>query len=167
MKLPVVLLILSAILLVLMGVVPWFGSSLPGPQPHPQFESMQKSGDPGPLWLAWSVGVAMMAFFGTAMALGFSRSREARLWTWAVTGAYGLLYVLLLVSYDSFSRSTEPVLIAGFPIPTGLLVYGVYLFPVVLLLIPVLGFRRWFYTTDDEARFQSLLDRRDAPGTGD
>ena len=132
---------------------------------HADFAGMRIGGD----GMARFLPVADYAFVFQALvlvqcycliALGVSHDRkDAPFLGWLA----GCLALALLVwwqifdAYRDFLDSGETTYFAGFPVATAWQVYGIWLAGVGLVLLYVIGFRRFIWSIDDERAFAALV----------
>ena len=128
--------------------------------PHPDVAQMTQGGDAdrhsGVIWLATAYGVLQIMFLVTALSLGLRRGcRSATLVVGAV--AYLAMFVAMVMTYRSGVESAPLVL--GLPLPTFLMVFGMWGVPVVFVVLWVVKFRDWIFNEDDSRRFEELMSR--------
>ena len=164
MRLPSLILALVLALLALTGlslVVPGFETA--APVTHPQHEAMFRStfadADAlGVLKWAWIAGLLLIALFACATLMGI-RKEARRLRAWIVTGfvLHGLVYSAMIVAAGADGGGPASTYFGGLPLPTALLIYGVWLFPWVIVVGLIVHFETEFFTAEDEARFAELM----------
>ena len=101
-------------------------------------------------------GLAVIVVMGGMIGLGLRGARPPRLGLAGAFLAYAIIFVLLVRSDAAYQAGGELLHVGGFPPPTAWLIYGMWLFPLVMVGLFVWGFDRWYYTPDDEARFADL-----------
>ncbi len=120
-------------------------------------------GDAGaepPAWLPYVLGWLIIGVMGSAILLGLRHA--ARRWRVAVAGwtvGYALVYAALVRAAGAAASADPGPLVGGFPTPTAWLLYGMGLFPWILmgLLVRATAPERG---PEAEARFAALLAAR-------
>lgn len=139
--------------------------------PDAAFATLQLGGD-GPgrlarvLWLGWLIGALQIAFFMGCLALGLRRRLPPdatpapwrRTLLWGGLGFEGVWTALVAV-YWRYATSGSTEIWLGLPAPTAIMLYGIWLFPVVFCLLYVIRFDRWVMSEEDLARFHELVQR--------
>lgn len=119
----------------------------------------------GPGWAGWVVGLLVLTLMGALIALGVRRrARRVRRLVWALMGGHGLVFGLLMLAARAYEAG-EAAGFGGFPAPTAWLIYGIGLFPVLLLALMVRRFETAFFDDADQARFDEILRRAAADGS--
>jgi len=79
----------------------------------------------------------------------------------------GSIMVFVLISifftYNQFIQSESLQLIHGFPLPTILIIYGIWIYPLVFTLLYVLNFKRWVISPDEIELFKEMIAHKDNP----
>jgi len=164
MKLPFILFL---ILLAMSAVV---GLVLIGGEPgdhhgvsHPLFEDTMQQGGSGPerhadlRWLGWAFGTLQIAFFVGCLLLGVQQAGE-RKWPYVFGGLlYVLTFSLLALADHWYVRQQPAPLILAFPLPTALMLYGLWGVPAVFILLYMMKFDRWILTPEDLRQFKAML----------
>ena len=70
---------------------------------------------------------------------------------------FSAIWVLIKVTDGIYLHDPDPTFIAGFPIPTALLLYGLGIFPVVMIPIYYYYFDQEIYDDDDQKAFEAIL----------
>ena len=80
---------------------------------------------------------------------------------WLVAGflGLGLLFTVLVSSYARYAGGVETRLFLGLPPPTAWMLYGVWLFPLLIILVCMFHFDRYF-SKDDERAFEALIRKK-------
>ena len=137
------------------------------PGTHPDHAAMQQSGEGapgGPLTRSagFAMGLLVVALAGLLSLVCVRReARGLRNWVVVTFVGYGLVFSLLMLSYHGFLEAEELDCFGGFPTPTAWMLYGMVLFPWILVLGYTLYFERSYYTREDEKRFQDLMRSRE------
>ena len=139
---------------------------------HPLLETMERGGAgyarvEGVLELGWAFGLAQILLFVGLLALGARNRRGLRgIGPGLVIGGlvYALVWTALVLAYRSYALGSDPALFLGFPVPTALLLFGLFPVPLIFLLLYVVGFERWIATPSDLAELERRLAelRRDS-----
>ena len=161
-KIPLVLFVLTsliaaALLFCLVRGEPPAGHGVP----HPRHAEMNQGGGPErhtDLHLVGGLyGGLQIALLVTGLCLGIRRDR-ARLWPLVWSGVcYLVLFAAVVGTY--FRWGASPPRVLAFPLPTALMVYGMWGLPMIFVILYVVHFRDWVYTDADARRFAALTDR--------
>lgn len=135
---------------------------------HDVYPTMRRAGAgverPVPeLWIGWAFGSLQIALFVALLALGtWKHVKRSGLGSWLlVCGAlYLLVWALLVVTYVRYRGGIDVALVLEFPLPTAIMLFVLWPFPLVFILLYTFGFKRWIFTDDDERTFQRLLSER-------
>jgi hypothetical protein len=115
------------------------------------------------LWYGWVFGALQILFFAGLMAFGARKGERLRgLGKPLLLGAAATLSVWTLgvLTYSRYlSEATHPRFLA-LPVPTAIMVYGMWFTPVIFTLLFVIGFKRWYVTDQDLAEFERLLEKK-------
>ena len=134
---------------------------------HLQFTGMKQVGDAlgaaRPVLIpGLALGVLMYLLVATLIYLSVPERKRSRPFLLSVLAALLvalLAWISLTTAYQDYLSENELTLILGFPVPTILMLLAVWLAPLCFALIFVAGFRHWIYTEEDEARFNSLMEK--------
>ena len=139
---------------------------------HPEFKTMLKGGpsiaaSARGRWLALFFGIGIILFFVTGIFIGLaSRNKlvrdQARKPLLIGAVAYLLVFISLTLSYWSYHDTGSSIYLGGFPLPTGILLYGVTLLPVVFTILYVRNFGTWVLTGEELERFHEINRKRKA-----
>jgi hypothetical protein len=152
-------------------------SSRPSAGPHPQYRSLDRSGVDSADTLGWgyAMGIAILATMGASVILGVARKgRTGPLARWLGAGfvCLAMIFTALVASYRQYAAGTDTDLLLGLPEPTAWMLYGVWLFPFLMVLAAVALFDTYFSEQDardfDQRVRQNRSRRegdRDAGGT--
>ena len=101
-----------------------------------------------------------MVFMVTCLTLGV-RKRSQRRGPFLVVGAlFVLLFTLLILSDAAYARGESERLVLSFPLPTALMLYGVYGIPVLFMVIYTVKFDSWILTPEDIERYHKLVKEK-------
>jgi len=70
------------------------------------------------------------------------------------------VWSLLMYLFRQYLLTGDPMIVFGFPLPTLVMLLGVWIAPMSFSLIYILGFRRWVFTAEDEKTFRELLESK-------
>ena len=134
---------------------------------HGQFPAMRIGGDGASRYLP--VGMltlilqsAAIGLYGLLLYLGVNerhRSRLCRVWIVAGSAASMLIWWAIVASYTEFLDTGTTRMFLGFPVATAFAVFGLWLSGFALVLGYVFGFRSFIFTSDDEARYNELVQQ--------
>jgi hypothetical protein len=137
--------------------------------PHPEFPGMNIGGEglarlAGMGWVMASIQVLTLLLIYSLIALGVpERLRTVGFWWLNGVGcALSLvIWAAMYLSYLSWLETGSVAVWLGFPLPTTLMLFGVFLAGSYLCGLYVWGFRRFILTEEDEAAYEAL--RAEAP----
>ena len=135
---------------------------------HPNFATMKRGGDgPEPLvlWLGWGWGVLQILLIVGLMGLGARKGEDCRgLWMPLFVGgaAFVGLWTYLVLTYVDYVSDPDPAMLLGFPLPSALVLYGIWALPAIFAVYFVLGFKRWVLTDADLAEFEAMMAKKEA-----
>ena len=135
---------------------------------HHTVDGMRQAGDMGqqndPVFAAgYLLGVLIYLIISALVYLGVQPAkRDGKL---VLAHAAATLLVLgmwsfLMYLFRQYLLSGDPMVIVAFPLPTLVMLLGVWIAPMSFSLIYVLGFRRWILTPEDEETFRKLLENK-------
>lgn len=134
---------------------------------HPDLASMDQGGDPqrhaGRLWLGWLFGSLQIVLFVACLRLGVKPGQTSS-WLFVLAGGvYVAAFSLLMIAYANGTAGSRFVL--GYPLPTALLVYGLWPVAFLFVVLYVFKYRSWIYSPEDARRFAALKAEgaREAP----
>ncbi len=105
----------------------------------------------------WLFGVLIMAFAAALLAWGYRRRGGTGWVVLAVFVVQAVCFSTVMIAYASYMREPSPALWGALPEPTAWLVYLFWPSQFGFLVLYVVTFDRWFWTPDDESRFQAIL----------
>ena len=133
---------------------------------HSTFESSMQQGGSGlerhaqVRWLGLAYGMLQIVFFVSCLVLGV-REPEKRKWAFLLTGIIYLATFCLMVVADYFYvRDQNPILVLGFPLPTAIMLYGLWGVPLIFLLFYFINFDRWILDPADLEHFEKTLQEK-------
>ncbi len=110
--------------------------------------------------VGWLFGVLIMAFSAALLAWGYRRQRRLGRMGWAVLAVFtvqAVCFSVVMIEYASSMGNPSPDLWWALPEATAWLVYLFWPSQYGFLILYVVTFDRWFWTPDDESRFQAIL----------
>ena len=133
---------------------------------HHAVDGMRQAGDAwqqsGPVFLAgYLLGVLIYLIISALVYIGVPQSKRDRKLRLAHATAtlvvLGMWSFLIYLSWQ-YLHSGDPMIGAAFPLPTLVMLLGLWIAPVSFSVIYVLGFRRWIFTAEDEEKFRQLME---------
>ena len=109
------------------------------------------------------LGVLIYLVISVLVYLGVQPEKRDRKLVLAHTAATLLvlgMWSLLMYLFRQYLLTGDPMIVFGFPLPTLVMLLGVWIAPMSFSLIYVLGFRRWVFTQEDEKTFRELLESK-------
>ena len=163
-----VLVLLMAILLILIGFAEPVANS--GGLAHPDVPGMQIGGDGGERLqyigvYAFLFQALLLALVVVLCALSVSERNQSPQFLVYLGLTLLLSWIVWWQMYSQhqlFLETGQTAYFMGFPVATAWQTYGTWLAAIPLVLIYSIGFRRYIYTADDEARFNDLLKQLEA-----
>ncbi|MEM7019505.1 MAG: hypothetical protein AAF512_19480 [Pseudomonadota bacterium] len=136
--------------------------------PHASIAGMQQVGDAWgrtePILLHGTIlGVLIYLIMITALYMSVVEEKRTTAFKLAMLGATVVVMIVwfaMISSYTSWLQGDDPSVVMGFPAPTAWTLYGIWMSPLGFTFIYVFGFRHWFFTEADEARFNELLKEK-------
>lgn len=156
---------LLLLLLIALWVVGVALALTPGSAPgstHPVFGPMDASALPQANEQTWLLGLIfgllIIAVFVAMLGFGVGVHDPGPFRLWLIVG--GLLYagtfVFLMFTFRDYEAGKRPFL-GAFPLPTTLVLFGLWPAPIFFAVLYVAGFKRWIMTPEDSERFQELV----------
>ncbi|MBM80666.1 MAG: hypothetical protein CMJ78_08745 [Planctomycetaceae bacterium] len=142
--------------------------SYPGASTHPQEREMDVAGesiafDAEMIATGTVTGLLLIAVYLLCLSLGAGKNGYNRRFVGLVIlSACGVCgsFLAMAANYGGYVTAQQPEIVAGFPVPTAWMVYGVWLCPLVFLAIYVIGFKSWVMTDEDQQRLARLVADR-------
>ncbi len=132
-------------------------------QRHDEFPTLSQGAsgnraiNQSPLALVFGVGCFVLLCLMLFVGVG-SRLKGRGRWVLLVFSvAYLAILLAIFSTYDGFIGQSQLVLIHGFPKPTVLMVYGIWLFPLVCAAAYVLFFNQWVVSPEELKEFRAHL----------
>ena len=121
-------------------------------------------------WPAFSLQAATLILVRLWIVLGVSR-RYRTLPFWLGLAATAILFLFvwarIFLGYQHFLSTGEVDYLLGFPAPTAWVAYGIWASGLALLVLYVVGFRKFIYTHEDEAEFDRIVQELRAGPDGE
>ena len=135
---------------------------------HHAVDGMRQAGDARqqsePVFRAgYLLGVLIYLIISALVYIGVpqaKRDRKLRLAHSAATLTVLGMWSLLMYLFRQYLLTGDPTIVFGFPLPTLVMLLGVWIAPMSFSLIYILGFRRWVFTPEDEKTFRELLESK-------
>ncbi len=133
---------------------------------HPTFPNMDRAdatalAQRDLLGWGWAFGTLQIATFVCCLAFGVRRGKrfDSFGWTFLVGGLiYVGVFTLLLFNDSRFvEQGAAPEFLGPFPVPTALVLFGMWPVPLYFAVVYFVGFNRWIVTPEDMAAFQKLV----------
>lgn len=159
-KIPLILFALTAIIaaLLLFSLLRPEGPTGHG-VPHTEFSEMNHGGNADRhdslIVIGGLYGGLQIVFFVTVLCFGIRRDRSTFIPLIVGGVAYFVVFAAMSATYARGMDSAPIVL--GLPLPTSLMVFGMWGIPVVFVILYIANFRSWIYNDDDAQRFAELL----------
>lgn len=174
MRIPVLLLgLVLAMGALLAGVALW-GAPAPQLAVHPEHPSMLRATEGAAraapvFWPGALFGVLQIGFFGACFALGVRRREGlgplARP-VWIGLLLYAAVWAALLASYRRFLATADPGLVLSFPLPTAVMLYGLWPVPLWFLWVYLRHFEDWVLRAEDLERVRRVVREVEAEERG-
>ncbi len=134
---------------------------------HPELPTLEQGGSGTArlvnlLWLGWLIGSLQIAFFVACLALGLRRGGRQPSWRWRLLLgglAFELVWAILVATYWGYAKADSRALWLGLPIPTAIMLYGLWLVPVYFCVLYYVRFDRWVLSEGDLERFHEIVAR--------
>ena len=101
--------------------------------------------------------ISALVYIGVPQA---KRDRKLRLAHSAATLVVLGMWSFLIYLFRQYLVSGDPMIDLAFPLPTLVMLLGLWMAPLSFSLIYILGFRRWIFTPEDEETFRKLMEGR-------
>ena len=134
---------------------------------HPIFPSMSQGGDASRhdgIWaLGWLFGALQIILFVVCIWVSLCGEKTHR---WVVILCGVGLFINFHHAHDHLSpgRCREAPFVLGFPLPTTLLLFGMWPMAVVFSILYVVKFRSWVYSPQDQEVFENLKAEMNSKG---
>lgn len=139
-----------------------------GGVPHPDIPGMQTGGDGaarlaniGTLaFLFQSLLLLLIVCFSALSVAERHRSSELLAYFGGTLLFSGFVWWQMFFGHQAYLESASTDYFMGFPVATAWQVYGTWLSAIPLIVIYSLGFRKFIFTEEDEAKYNRLLEQR-------
>ena len=129
--------------------------------PHPQFSEMNQGGDPsrhdGLILLGGVYGGLQIVLLVAGLCLGIRADRSSCR-SLIVAGAAYLAVCVAMVATYARGQTVVP-LVMGIPLPTSLMVFGMWGMPALFVALYHVKFEEWVLNEQDRERFRELLEK--------
>ena len=126
--------------------------------PHAEHAEMKQGGDPerhdGGLLLGWIYGVAQIGLFMVTIGISIPKNRPGQWWLSVCSVLYLAVFSAMMLVYAQERANAPSVL--GFPLPTAMLVFGMWPASALFVVLYSTHFRKWVYSTADAKRFEEI-----------
>lgn len=115
---------------------------------------------PHGLWLGYFMVLLILGVMGSCTLLGVSKKNQVGPYLPWLSGAFvalALIFTGLTYSYSFYTESHTAAFFGGYPAPTAWMIYGVWLFPLVIIGLFIYTFDSWFLKPADLASFRELV----------
>ncbi|MBQ47748.1 MAG: hypothetical protein CMP10_09845 [Zetaproteobacteria bacterium] len=156
------------IVILMTGVIGsfWFFDVSPGQTgfPHPEIGKMLKGGDAsrhdGILAVGWVLGLLIQLLNLALILLGAGPKRK--LGPWFVWGSilYLGIWTTLAAAYGLAASGIWENNWSGYPLPTIVAMFGIWLTPLVFMGIYYFRFDKLVYSAADKKKFEAILAKR-------
>lgn len=132
---------------------------------HPVLPAMRIGGDGlarlgGQGWLLAGLQYLTLSVVYLLIALGVAPQRRTKLF-WVLLGIGYALSIgvcwFMMSSYFEYLAGGPLILLLGYPLPTTLMLYAIFLGGSYLCWLYCWGFNRFIFTAEDAAEYESLL----------
>ena len=111
------------------------------------------------LWLGWAFATLQVIFFGACLAMGMTRHGSlgpTKAPILVGTTIHAAIFAALILAYNGYMHGATDTLVLGFPLPTALMFYAVWTFPVFFMVLYYRVFDSWFFTAEDAKRVEEI-----------
>ncbi len=113
--------------------------------------------------MGYLLGVLIYLIFSILVYIGVPQAKRDRtlrlVHSTATLVVLGMWSFLIYLSWQ-YLYSGDPMIDSAFPLPTLVMLLGLWIAPVSFSFIYVLGFRRWIFTPEDEEKFRQLIESK-------
>ena len=135
---------------------------------HHSVDGMRQAGD---AWLqskpvfsvGYLLGILIYLIISALIYIGVPRAKRDRKFTLAHAAATLVvlgMWSFLMYLFRLYLHSGDPMIDLAFPLPTLVMLLGLWIAPMSFSLIYILGFRRWIFTREDEEIFRQLMESK-------
>ena len=135
---------------------------------HHSVDGMRQAGD---AWLqskpvftvGYLLGILIYLIISALIYIGVPRAKRDGTFTLAhaaATLAVLGMWSFLMYLFRQYLHSGDPMIDFAFPLPTLVMLLGLWIAPMSFSLIYILGFRRWIFTREDEETFRKLMESK-------
>ena len=134
--------------------------------PHATFADSMQQGGSGVerhavvRWWGLAFGTLQIIFFVSCLVLGVRDSQRPR-WIFLLGGlAYMATFWALVFADYAYAQDDAPSLVLGFPLPTALMLYGLWSIPLVFMVFYIVRFERCILDPQELEEFQRAAQQR-------
>ena len=113
--------------------------------------------------VGYLLGALIYLIISTLVYIGVTRAKRDGKFTLAHSAATLVvlgMWSLLMYLFRQYLHSGDPMIDFAFPLPTLVMLLGLWIAPMSFSLIYILGYRRWIFTPEDEQTFRELMERK-------
>ncbi|NND99540.1 MAG: hypothetical protein HKN47_19670 [Pirellulaceae bacterium] len=141
---------------------------------HPELANMQVGGDGALrheqiLWFGWAFGILQVAFFVALIAYGGSKQGKLGPLKAPILIAgilYAVTFTAIVYTYQGYMLEDDHTMFLSLPVPTAWMIYGLWIVPMLFVLLYMLTFDSWTFRDEDMKRFEELVAQK-RTGSGD
>ena len=138
------------------------------PFAHPKHESMLQAPDGmtrhgGIRYLGWVLGILQFCFFAFLISLCLNKQGRLKIFIMPLIVCTGLCiaaFSLTMSAYGTFAQEGSIRLIGSFPLPTAIMLYGLWPIQILFMLIYVKYYDKAIFTAEDQEKFNALVKSR-------
>ena len=111
-------------------------------------------------WAGFAFGIGIILYLYLVLAIGLKRKKyikKINFWILGGGAVYLILFVLMFMAYQNYIDQETLSLLGGFPTPTAIMIYGLWLFPLFFTTLYVWRFKDWVINKKEVARFHELV----------
>lgn len=108
-------------------------------------------------WLGLVYGTLQIIFIVSCLLFGVPKATKAKVTLICCGGAVVSVFGLLVITDYFYVRSEAPMFLLGFPLPTAVMLYGIWGVPLIFVLFFVIRFDQWILKPEELERFETLL----------
>ncbi len=122
------------------------------------------------LWAGLAFGLLQIFFYVACLALGAQRQGQLGplKWPLLIGGLiYSAIYSAMILAYRTYAAELDHSLVWIFPLPTALMLFGLWPAPALFIVLFIWGFDRWIMRPEDHERFRQIIAARRQREGGD
>ena len=137
--------------------------------PHPEVSEMNRGGDAsrdaGRIVIGGLYGGLQIVLLVTGLCLGIRRDLGSPVPLLIAGAAYLVTFAAMVGTY-ALGMENVPIVL-GLPLPTSLMVFGMWGVPFLFVVLYVAKFRDWIFSDEDSRRFANLVAQSQPHDTSD